>query len=90
MKTLDRTVTNNIKNKDHHNDAIEYEPKFDSQFILSKGTKDPLLVVTVSLRGGKKQRENIIYGLTCLWGTRGTGSMIKIQYTKPYECKIRS
>ena len=51
-------VTNNINNKYQRNDAIEYEPKFDSKFSLSSGTKYPLPVVSVSFRGGKEQRSN--------------------------------
>ena len=54
MKKLDHIVTNKIQNKDQRNDAIEYDPKFERQFILSSGTKDPLPVVTVIKRGGKK------------------------------------
>ena len=34
-------MKNNIKNKYQQNDVIEYEPKFDSKFILSGKTKDP-------------------------------------------------
>ena len=84
-------MTDNInKNKNEHNDPIEYEPRFDSKFILSSGTKDPLPVVTVSLRRGKKQRAKIIAGLTCLWDSRATDVMIKRRHTKPYEIKIRS
>ena len=78
MIKLDREVTNNIKNKDQCNDSIEYEPKFDNKFSLSSGTKDPLPVVTFSLRGGKKHRANIIAGLTSLWDSRVTDIMIKI------------
>ena len=38
-------MTNNInKNKNQHNDTIEYELKFDNKFSLSNGTKDPLPV----------------------------------------------
>ena len=58
-------MTDNIKkNKDQHNDAIENEPKFDSNLNLSSGTKYPLPVVTVSLRGGKKHISMIVAGLT--------------------------
>ena len=38
----DHAVTDNIKkNKDQCNDAIENEPKFDSNLNLSSGTKTP-------------------------------------------------
>ena len=49
MNKLDHEVTNKINNKDQCNDAIEYEPKFDSICSLSSGTKYPLTVVTVIL-----------------------------------------
>ena len=52
---LDHVVKNKNINKDQCNDAIEYEPRFDSKFSLSSGAKNPLKVVTVSLRGGKKK-----------------------------------
>ena len=42
------------KNKNQHNDAIEYEPSFDHKYSLSIGTKEPLPVVIFSLVGGKK------------------------------------
>ena len=77
MNKLDHVVTNNIKNKYQCNDAIEYEPKYDNKSSLSSGTKDPLTVVTVSLRGGKKHRETIIASLICLWGIRATVRVIK-------------
>ena len=47
-------------------------------------------VVTFSLQGGKKHRSTIIYGLTCLWDSRATYSMIKICHTKPYKRKMHS
>ena len=40
---------NSIKNKYQCNDAIEYEPKFDSGFSLSIGAKDTLPVVTIKI-----------------------------------------
>ena len=49
MNKLDKALTDNINNKDQCNDAIEHEPKFDIKFIISSGTNDPLIVVTVSL-----------------------------------------
>ena len=72
MKNLDHLVTNNINNKDQCNEAIGYEPNFDNKFSLSSGTKDPLAVVTVSLRGGKKHRATIIDVLKCLWDSGAT------------------
>ena len=33
MNKLDYVVTNNIKNKDQSNDAIEYDPKVDDIFV---------------------------------------------------------
>ena len=66
---MDNVVTNNLKtNKYQINEAINNEPTFDtSNFNLSGGTSDPLPVVTVSLRGGKKRRATTVAGLTLLW-----------------------
>ena len=51
---MDNIANDNIKDyKDQNNKAIENEPKFDSSFNLSSGTKEPPPVVTVSLLGGK-------------------------------------
>ena len=51
INRLNRVVTNNVnKNKDQHNDAIYNNPTFDINiFNSSISTKDPLLLVTVSL-----------------------------------------
>ena len=59
INKLDQVVTNNIRDyNDQYNDAIDNEPTLDnSSFNLSSGTRDPLPVVTVSLRGGKKHRK---------------------------------
>ena len=53
---MDHVVTDNIKkNKYQHNDAIDNDLTFDNNsFNLYSGTKDPLPVVTFSLRGGNK------------------------------------
>ena len=71
------------KNKNQHNDAIEYEPKFDNKFSLSSGTKDPLLLITVSLRGYKKQKAKIR-------DIGDTKIVINRRHTKPYDRKMRS
>ena len=78
------------KNKNQHNDAIEHELKFDHTFSLYEGNKELLQVVAISLRGGKKQREMMIYGLTCLWDSGATDNMIKRKHNKYYECRIQS
>ena len=82
----------NIKtNKHQSNDAIDNNPAFDTtRFNLSSGTKDPLPVVIVSLRVGKKQIATTVDGLTCLWDSGDTKIMIKIRHTKYYERNIRS
>ena len=62
---MDHVVTDNIKkDKDQHNYAIENELKFDSSFNLYIRSKDPLTVVTISLRGGKKHRAMTVSGIT--------------------------
>ena len=82
----------NIKDYNYqYNDAIDNEPTLDnSSFNLSRGTRYPLTVVTVSLQGGKKHRATVVAGITCLWDSGATKSMIKRRHTKHYECKMRS
>ena len=85
-------MTNNLNNyNDQNNEAIDNDPTLDnSSFRLSSGTSDPLPVVTVSLLVGKKHRGTIVAGLTFLWDSGATNSMIKIRHTKHYERKMRS
>ena len=61
-----------------------------SNFNLSSGTSNPLPVVNVSLRGGNKHRATTVDGLTCLWDSGATDSMLKRRQTKHYERNIRS
>ena len=82
---------NKNKSKDQHNDAIYNEPTFDTDnFNLSSWNKDPLPVVTISLRGGNKYRATTVAILTCLRDSGATNTMIKIIHTKYYEHNIRS
>ena len=82
-------MTDNIKTiKNQRSDAIENDPKFDNTFNLYSGTEDPLPVVTGSLWWGKKQIATTAYGLTCLWDSEATNSMMKIRHTKYYELKM--
>ena len=92
MNRLNHVVTYNLKNyKDQINEAINREPTFDaSSFNLSSGTRDPLPVVTVSLLGVNKHRAITVAGITCLWDSGATDSMIKIRHTKHYGYKMRS
>ena len=85
MNKSDHTVNNNINNKYQCNYAIEYELKFDNTFSLSSDNKDPLPLVSVSLRGVKIQRVTIIAGLICLWNIVANDSMIRRRHTKRYE-----
>ena len=91
MNILDHLLNENIRtNKDQLNEAIYNDPKFDtSSFNSSSGTRDPLPVVTVTLRGGKKHRETNVAGLTCLWGSGSTDRMISRKHTEYYEQKIQ-
>ena len=86
MNRLDHVVTYNLKNyKYQSNEAIHSEPKFDtSSFNLSSGTSYPLPVVTVSLRVVKKHRATTVAGITCLWDSGATNSMIKILHNNHY------
>ena len=72
-------MTNNIKDyNNQYNDAINNDATLDnSSFSLSSGTRDPLSVVNVSLRGGKKHKATVVTDLTCLWDSGATNSMIK-------------
>ena len=92
MNRLDHVVTDNLKNyKYQSNEDIKIDPTFDtSGFNLSSGTSDPLPVVTMYLRGGKKHRATTAAVLTCLWYSGVTNRMIKIRHTKKYERKMRS
>ena len=85
-------MTNNLNNnKDQINESINSEPTFDtSNFNLSSGTSDPLPVVNVSIRGRKKHRAMTVAGLTCLWDSRDTDSIINRRHTKFYERKMWS
>ena len=85
-------MKNNLNNyNNQNNESIDNEPTVDNcSFSLSRGTSDPLLVITVSLRVGKKHRATIVSGLTCLWCSRATDIMIEIQRTKHYERKMWS
>ena len=76
---MDGIVNNNIKtNKYQLNDSIYNDPTFNTDsFNLSSSTRNPLLVVTVTLRGGNKRRETTFSGPTCLLDNGATNSMIK-------------
>ena len=76
-------VKNNIKKyKDQHNDNIENDLDFDSSFNLPSRTKYPLLLVTDSLKGGRKNKTRADAGLTCLYNSGATNMMIKIRLIK--------
>ena len=81
-------MTNNIKNKNQYDDAIEYEPKLDNIFYLYSGpNRDPLTVVTLRLGGGKTHRATIVASLTCIRYSVFTNSMIKRQKINPKRAR---
>ena len=90
MNKLDHVVTSNLNtNKDQSNESINNETMFDTNsFNLSRGTSNPLPVVTISLQVGKKHVSENVAGLTCLWDRRATNSMINRKHTKHYERKM--
>ena len=50
---------------------------FDTnRFNLSRGTSDPLPEVTTSIQGGKRLRAISVAGITYLWVSGATDSMI--------------
>ena len=89
---MDHIVTDNLKtNKYQSNESINNGLTFDtSNFNLSSGNSNPLLVLTVSPQGGKKHRETTVAGLTLLWDSRATDIIIKRRHTKNHERKMRS
>ena len=66
MNKFYHVVTNNIEiNKYQLNDAIYNELTFyTSNVASSTGTRYPLSVVTVTLRGGKKHKSITVSGIT--------------------------
>ena len=91
MNILYHVVTYNIKNKDQCSYAIYYELKFDNKFSLSSGPPmDLLSVLTFSLIVSKKNRAEIISGLTCLWYIRANNRVIKRKHNKLYERRMHS
>ena len=70
INKFDHVVTNNTKNSnDQYNDAIDNElTLYNNSLNLFSGARDPLPVVTITLRGGKKHRANIVAGLTVTGG----------------------
>ena len=84
-------MNNNINIKYQCNYTIAYDQNFDNRFILSSGfNRDILPIVTVALRGGKKNRAGIISSLICLWDIRATNIVINRKHTRPCERIIRS
>ena len=76
--------TNEVK------DVIDNELKFDSKNSLANdNVQDNPPIVNISLRSGKKSRKTFNQGLTCLWYSGATKSMIKRRYINTYKYKIR-
>ena len=86
MNRLDHVVTDNLNNyKDQINEAINSYPTFDtSSSNLSSGASDPLPEISIYLRRGKKHRAKTVAGLTCLWYSVATNSLIKRRHTNNY------
>ena len=81
---LDHVVNININNN-QVNDAVNNKLEFDSSNSLSNNpVKDPLPIVTVILRGGKKSRKILNSDLICLWDIGSTDRMIKSNYINTY------
>ena len=89
---MDHVVTDNIETKKYQpNKSIKNEPTFHtSTFNSYSETRYPLTVVTVTLRGDKKNVATTVDGLTCLWDSGATDSMINRKHTKDYERNMRS
>ena len=60
-------MINNLKTN-QVNDVVDNGLKFDSKNSLANNyVQDPLLIMTISLRGSKRSRKILNSGLTCLW-----------------------
>ena len=83
----------NIKLKDINNVnyVIENELKFESvSDLYSWPTKDPLSVVTVSLRVGKKYMSTVVSVIIAMWDSGANSITIKSKHTRPCDHKMRS
>ena len=64
-------------NTNQVNDAINNELEFDMIHSLSNNNvQDPLTIVNIRIRFGKKSRQTLNSGLTCLWDSGYTYSML--------------
>ena len=88
---LDHVVSSNVKYYNKLNDVVANELKFDINPSLADiPVKEPQPLVTIILIGGKKSRNTLLYGLTCLWHSRDSGSIIKRKNIKKYKSKLIS
>ena len=82
-----------ITNINHNqvNDTIYNELKFyGSNNLVNNTVEDSLTILTIMLRGGKYSRQTFKSGLTYLWVSGDTDSMINRNHIKPYKSKLRA
>ena len=81
-----------ITNINHNqvNDAIYNELKFDgSNNLVNNTVEDSLTILTIMLRGGKYSRQTFKSGLTCLYNSGATDSMIKLMHIHIYKVQTK-
>ena len=84
-------MIDNIKEYKQVNYAFDNEMKFDSSYSLADiPIKHPQLIVTISLRGGKKSRKILFSGITYIRHTRLSTIMINRKHIKHHTCKLIS
>ena len=78
-------------NTNQVNDAINNELEFDMIHSLSNNNvQDPLTIVNIRIRFGKKSRQTLNSGLTCLWDIGYTNNMISCKHINHYNTKLRT
>ena len=83
-------VSNNI-NYNQVNDFIDNELKFYSSNSLAiNPVNNAPPIVTVRLTGGKNHRHTLKSGITWLWDSEASGSMINLKHINPYKIKLRA
>ena len=87
---MNHIVSNNIKtNKINY--IIENELKFySSNSLANDHVKYKLAIVTIRLRGGKNDRQNLNLGLICLWDIGSNESTTKRKNINIYKYKLRA
>ena len=85
INLLDKIINNDLKNENLMYD-VHNKLKFSNQ---SNNFKLPTPVTTISVCKGKNLRGIHVSGLTCLWDSGASDSMIKKSYVRKLQEKFR-